>query len=70
KQAESFVHFGGKVSSIGDVIPEIHNRIGQAWACFHYCSRALYNNPCIALTTKVSLLKADVIEVMLHGCVT
>ncbi|CAM9819694.1 unnamed protein product, partial [Sphacelaria rigidula] len=70
KQVESLLYLGGKISSIGDVTPEIHSRIGQAWMCISKYSTAVYDNPYITLATKVRLLKAEVIEVMLYGCVT
>ena len=70
RQVESFLYLGGRISSIGDITPEIHSRIGQAWACFHKYSRAVYDNRYIDLTTKINLLKTEVIEVMLYGCAT
>ncbi|CAM9843697.1 unnamed protein product [Sphacelaria rigidula] len=51
KQVEPFAYPGGKIGSIGDVIPEIHSRVGFAVGLF-------------------VTLKANVIEVMLYGCVT
>ncbi|CAN0105448.1 unnamed protein product, partial [Sphacelaria rigidula] len=45
-------------------------KIGQAWTRFYKYSKEVYNNPYIALATKVCLLKTEVIEVMLYGCVT
>ncbi|CAM9715851.1 unnamed protein product, partial [Sphacelaria rigidula] len=41
-----------------------------AWTCFYKYSKAVYDNPYIALTTEVRLLKTEVIEVMLYRCVT
>ncbi|CAM9200497.1 unnamed protein product, partial [Sphacelaria rigidula] len=70
KQFESFLYLGGKISNIGHVTPETHSRIGQAWTCFYNHSKAVYENPCIALDTEVRLLKTEVIEGMLNGCVT
>ncbi|CAM9502396.1 unnamed protein product [Sphacelaria rigidula] len=70
KQVESFIHLGGKISSIRDVTPEIHSRIGQAWTCFYKYSKEVTDSPYIAPATKVRLLKTEVIEVMLYGCVT
>ncbi|CAM9926178.1 unnamed protein product, partial [Sphacelaria rigidula] len=69
KQVAAFLYLRRKISSTGDATPEIHSRSGQAWACFYKHSRAVYDNPYIALVTKVRLLKTDVIEVMLYGCV-
>ncbi|CAM9724461.1 unnamed protein product, partial [Sphacelaria rigidula] len=62
EQVESFLYLGGKISSIIDVTPEVHSRIGQAWTCFYKYSRAVYDNSYIALTTKAHLLTTEVIE--------
>ena len=35
RQVESSLYLGGRISSIGDITPEIHSRIDQAWAWFH-----------------------------------
>lgn len=59
-----------KISSISDVTPEIHNRIGQARTCFYKHSAVLHDNPYIALVTKVRLQKTEVIEAAQYGCVT
>ncbi|CAM9667236.1 unnamed protein product [Sphacelaria rigidula] len=68
RRVESFLYLGGTISGIGDVTPEIHSRIGEACPCFY--SRAVYDNPYIALTTTVGVLKTEVIEVVLCRCVT
>ncbi|CAM9644499.1 unnamed protein product, partial [Sphacelaria rigidula] len=70
KQVKSFLHLSGKISSIGDVAPEIHSRIGQAWTCFNKYSRTVYDNPCIALATKARPLTTEGVEVVLYGYVT
>lgn len=67
KQLEYFLHLGGEISCIGEVTPEIRSRTGQAWTCLYKYSRAVYDNPHIALTTKV-LLKTEVVEGVLYGC--
>ncbi|CAM9713977.1 unnamed protein product [Sphacelaria rigidula] len=67
-QVESFTYLGGKVViRISDAIPDINGCIGQAWTCFSKHSRAVYDHPYVALATKVRLLRAEVIEVMLFG---
>ena len=38
--------------------------------CFLKYSRAVYDNPYIAVADKVRFLKAEVLKVMLYGCVT
>ena len=66
KELQSFLCLDGEIS-IGDVISEIYSRIGQAWACFHKYSIAVYDDQCIDLT-KINFLQTEVIEVMLNGC--
>ncbi|CAM9372832.1 unnamed protein product, partial [Ascophyllum nodosum] len=69
-QVDTFVYLGSTISSAGDVGPEIKRRTGYAWNCFLKCSRAVYDNPYIAVADKVRFLKAEVLKVMLYGCVT
>ena len=64
------MYLGSTISSVGDVGPEIKRRTGYAWNCFLKYSRAVYDNPYIAVADKVRFLKAEVLEVMLYGCVT
>ena len=65
-----FVYLGSTISSVGDVGPEIKRRTGYAWNCFLKYSRAVYDNTYFAVADKVRFLKAEVLEVMLYGCVT
>ena len=67
---DTFVYLGSTISSVGDVGPEIKRRTGYAWNCFLKYSRAVYDNPYIAVADKVRFLKAEVLKVMLYGCVT
>ena len=60
----------GGISSVGDVGPEIKRRTGYPWNCSLKYSRAVYDNPYIAVADKVRFLKAEVLEVMLYGCMT
>lgn len=69
-QTDTFVYLGGAISSVGDIGPEIKRRIGYAWACLAKYSKPVYDNPYIAVADKVRFLKAEVLEVMLYGCVT
>ena len=69
-QVDTFVYLGSTISSVGDVGPEIKRRTGYAWYCFLKYSRAVYDNTYIAVADKVRFLKAEVLEVMLYGCVT
>ena len=55
--------------SILHLLP-IKRRTGYAWNCFLKYSRAVYDNPYIAVADKVRFLKAEVLEVMLYGCMS
>ena len=57
-QVDTFVYLGSTISSVGDVGPEIKRRTGYAWNCFLKYSRAVYDNPYIAVADKVRFLKA------------
>ena len=69
-QVDTFMYLGSTISSVGDVGPEIKRRTGYAWNCFLKYSRAVYDNPYIAVADKVRFLKAEVHQVMFYGCVT
>ena len=62
-QVDTFVYLGSTISSVGDVGPEIKPRTGYAWNCFLKYSRAVYDNPYIAVADKVRFLKAKATRV-------
>lgn len=70
ERIEYFVYLGGTINIISDVTPGVNRRICQAWRSFVKYSKAIYGNPCIALTEKVRFPKAEMIEVTLYGCMT
>ena len=45
-------------------------RIRLAWACYNRFKRELYDMEDAPFTLKVRMLKAEVIETLLYGCVT
>ena len=69
-QVDTFVYLGSNISSVGDVGPEIKRFTGYTWNCFLKYSRAVCDNTYIAVADKVRFLKAEVLEIMLYGCVT
>ena len=51
-------------------MPEIKRRVRLAWACYSRFKRELHDLEAAPFTPKVRLLKAEVSETLLHGCVT
>ena len=49
---------------------EIMRRLQRAWACFQQYKMEIYDRPGVRLRLKVWLLKAEVIETLLYGCMT
>ena len=70
KQTSQFVYLGGAVNECADITPEIERRIRLAWGCLRRYSRELYDRPTAPFLLKVRMLKAEVMETMLYGCVT
>ena len=65
KQTIDFVYLGDRELSI-----EISRRLQRAWACFQRYKMEIYDRPGVGLRLKVRLLKAEVIETLLYGCMT
>ena len=70
KQTHDFVYLGGNVNHHADLSIEINRRIRNAWCSFRTYSLELYDRPSAPLELKIRMLKAEVIEAMLYGCVT
>ena len=49
---------------------EVRRPIRNAWCSFRKYSLELYDQPSASLELKIRMLKAEVIEAMLYGCVT
>ena len=70
KHTHDFVYLGGNVNHHADLTIEIDRRIRNAWCSFQKYSFELYNRPSAPLELKIRMLKAEVLETMLYGCVT
>ena len=70
KQAIEFVYLGGAITADRDLSIEITRRLQRAWACFQRYKMEIYDRPDVRLRLKVRLLKAEVVETLLHGCMT
>ena len=53
-----------------DIMPEIKRRVRLAWACYSRFKRELYDMEAAPFALKLCMLKAEVMETMLYGCVT
>jgi len=71
KQTVEFVYLGGAISADWDLRSvEVTRRIQRAWACFGRYKMEIYDRPSVRLRLKVRMLKAEVLETLLYGCVT
>ena len=61
---------GGLVDESADTIPEIKRWVRLAWACYSRSKRELYDMGSAPSALKLCMLKAEVMETLLYGCVT
>ena len=69
-QTMQFLYLGGLIDANADIMPEIKRRIRLAWACYDRFNRELYDMEDAPFVLKVRLLKTEVMETLLYGCVT
>ena len=69
-QTNEFVYLGGNVNHNADVSIEVDRRIRNAWCSFRKYTLELYERPSAPLEVKIRMLRAEVLETMLYGCVT
>ena len=67
---ELFVYLGGDVNHNAEVSIEVDRRIRNAWCSFRKYTLELYDRPSAPLELKIRMLRAEVLETMLYGCVT
>ena len=61
---------GGLTDASADIMPEIKRRVRLAWACYSRFKRELYDMEAAPSALKLRMLKAEVMETLLYGCVT
>ena len=61
---------GGAITADRDLGIEITWRLQRAWACFQRYKIEIYDRPGVRSRLKVRLLKAEVVEKLLDGCMT
>ena len=69
-QTNEFVYLGGNVNHNADLSIEIDRRIRNTWCSFRKYTLELYDQPSVPLELKIWLLRAELLETMLHNCVT
>ena len=68
-QTDEFVYLGGNVNQNADLSIEVDRRVRNAWFSFRKYTLELYDRPSAPLELKIRMLRAEVLETMLHGCV-
>ena len=68
-QTNEFVYLGGNVNHNADLSIEVDRRIRNTWCSFR-STLELYDRPSAPLELKIRMLRAEVLETMLYGCVT
>ena len=69
-QTNEFVYLGGNVNQNADLSIEVDRRVRNAWCSFRKYTLELYDRPSASLELKIRMLRAEVLETMLYGCVT
>ena len=69
-QTTNFLYLGGLIDANADSLPEIKRRVRLAWACYSRSKRELYDMGSAPSALKLCMLKAEVMETLLYGCLT
>ena len=69
-QTDEFVYLGRNVNHNADLSIEANRRIRNAWCSFRKYTLELYDRPSAPREPKIRMLRAEVLETMLYGCVT
>ena len=69
-QTNEFVYLGGDVNHNADLSIEVGRHIRNTWCSFWKYTLELYDRPSAPLELKLRMLRAEVLETILYGCVT
>ena len=69
-QMNNSVYLGGNVNHNANLSIEVDRRIRNARRSFRKYTLELYERPSVPLELRIRMLRAEVLETMLHGCVT
>ena len=64
------VYLGGIVNHNADLSFEVDRRVRNGWCSFWKDTLELYDRPSAPFELKTRMLRAEVLETMLYGCVT
>ena len=70
KPTTEFVYLGGDITADRDLSIEITRLLQKDWACFQRYHMEIYDRPGARLRLKVGLLKTEMVETLLYGCMT
>ena len=68
-QTNEFVYLEGNVNQNTDLSIDVDRRVRNAWCSFRKYTLELYDRPSAPLELKIRMLRAEVLETMLYGCV-
>ena len=69
-QTNGFVYLGGNLNHNADLSIEVDRRIHIAQCSFRKYTLELYDRPSAPLELNIRMLRAEVLETMLYGCIT
>ena len=69
-QTNEFVYLGGNINHNADLSSEVDLHVRNAWGSFRKYTLELYDRPSAPLELKIRMVRAEVLETMLYGCVT
>ena len=69
-KTNEFVYLGGNVNHNADLSTEVDRRIRNAWCSFRKYTLELYGRSSATLELKFRMLRPEVLDIMLYGCVT
>ena len=69
-QTNKFVYLGRNVNQNADLFIEVDRRVHSAWCSFRKYALELHDRSSAPLELKIRMLRAEVLETMLYGCVT
>ena len=69
-QTDEFAYLGGDVNNKADQSIEVNRRTRNAWCSFRKYTLEMYERASAPLELKIRMLRAEVLETTLYGCVT
>ena len=69
-QTNEFVYVEGNVNHNAGLSIQVDRRVRNAWCSFRKYTLELYDRPSAPLELKIRMLRDEVLETMLYGCVT